>query len=537
VDETVDAMAAGVGLMKDNERRIMGKKKYIYLCACLLLCGTAASAESLGSSNDDIQKNFNRLVTTKKCPGCDLKGAVLTRMDLREANLQGADLSAAKLSLTNLSKANLKNAVLRGAVLGGADFSGADLRGVDLTDAQLAGAYLKEALLDQEITPEKSYEPEELPEALPEEADLPETSTLVSPLPPVEELITPEPDAVAPAPAAEEEEVLPSTVPSADLGEEALRPAENPADTSAGIEESNAVLTPSEPSELPEQSAKKTAQESREKKKEAVRLPELPDIEGRAATTVRPKELVPIAEAQIVDSGQADNLPDALPDTDTAQAESKTAGLDDIPVIDTTPEEEKGGIENKDSELSLWDTFTSLFGSDTAEKEKTEKAVTQSGAAKKEVPDLKASEMKVVAQKKKDVQSTAQQQVGAYTVETFGQSRARVRTSVDKLHKEKSCVSCDLAGADLADKDLEEVDLERADLSGAKLEKTDLRAANLKGVNFTDANLKNADLRGADLYLADFTNADLTGAQLQGALIDSTTFTGAVGAKVEAAHE
>ncbi|MCW5207471.1 pentapeptide repeat-containing protein, partial [Desulfobulbus sp. US2] len=147
----------------------MKKNKYMYLCACLLLCGTAASAESLGSADEDIQKNFNRLVTTKQCQGCDLKGAVLTRMDLREANLQGADLSEAKLSLTNLSKANLKNAVLRGAVLGGADFSGADLRGVDLTDAQLAGAYLKEALLDQEIIPEKPYEPEELPEALPKE--------------------------------------------------------------------------------------------------------------------------------------------------------------------------------------------------------------------------------------------------------------------------------------------------------------------------------------------------------------------------------
>ncbi|MCW5210801.1 pentapeptide repeat-containing protein, partial [Desulfobulbus sp. N3] len=192
---------------------------------------------------------------------------------------------------------------------------------------------------------------------------------------------------------------------------------------------------------------------------------------------------------------------------------------------------------NKETELSVWDTFTSLFSSDTAEKEETAKVAVKSGAAKKGVPDLKASKVKVVAQEEKNVQSTAQQQGGAYTVETFGQSRARLQTLVDKLHEEKRCVSCDLAGADLADNDLEEVDLERADLSGAQLEKTDLRTANLKGVNFTDANLKNADLRGADLYLADFTNADLTGAQLQGALIDSTTFTGAVGAKVEAAHE
>jgi len=516
----------------------MKKNKYMYLCACLLLCGTAASAESLGSAVEGIQKNFNRLVTTRQCPGCDLRGAVLTRMDLQEADLQGADLSEAKLNLTNLSKANLKNAVLRGAALGGADFAGADLRGADLTDAQLAGAYLKEALLDQEITSEKPYEPEELPEILHEEVELPEAS----PPPPAQELITPEPEPDAVAPAAEEEEVqeekiLPSTVPSADSGEETLRPAEDlPADRSAGIEESSAVLDSSEPSDLPEQPAK-TAQESGEKKKEAVRLPELPDIEGRTATTVRPKELVPIAEAQIVNPGRSDNLPDVLPET--AQAEKKSAGLNEIPVIETAPEQKKGGAENEKRELSLWDTLTSLFGSDAAAQKKTEKGAVESGAAKKRGPDLKASEIKVVAQEKKDVQSTAQQQVGSYTVETFTQSRARLQTLVDRLHEEKRCVACDLAGADLAGEDLEEVDLERADLSGARLEGTDLRAANLKGVNFTDANLKNADLRKADLYLADFTDADLAGAQLQGALIDSTTFTGAgaVGAKVEAAQE
>ncbi|MCI5137137.1 MAG: pentapeptide repeat-containing protein [Candidatus Electrothrix sp. AR1] len=180
-------MAARVGLGKDNERRKMKKNKWMYLCVCLLLCGTAVSAETLGSADEGIRKNFNRLVTTKQCPGCDLKGAVLTRMDLREANLQGADLSEAKLSLTNLSKANLKNAVLRGAALGGADFAGADLRGVDLTDAQLAGAYLKEALLDQEITPKKPYEPEELPEALPEEVEPPKASVQASHLPPAQD--------------------------------------------------------------------------------------------------------------------------------------------------------------------------------------------------------------------------------------------------------------------------------------------------------------------------------------------------------------
>ncbi|CAK8719020.1 hypothetical protein KKHLCK_08190 [Candidatus Electrothrix laxa] len=507
----------------DNERREMKNNTYMYLCACLLLCGTAASAESLGSSNNDIRKNFNRLVTTKKCPGCNLKGAVLTRMDLREADLQGADLSRAKLNLTNLSKANLKNTVLRGAALGGADFSGADLRGADLTNAQLAGAYFKEAILDQKIIPEKPYEPKELPKTLPDEVELPEASevedaaqealkiaipVIQKSLSSAQKLITldPKPDAV-PSDFEEDEALRPAKI-AADMY------AHTPTDTSGGIKERS---TESSAAFVPPEQPVKAAHEFGEKKKKVVRLPELPDIAGRTATTVRPKELVPIAEAQIVNSGRAASQLDTLPDTDTAQAESKSAGLDDIPVIDTAPEQETGKVVTEETEPSIWKSFTSLFSSDTsAEKKKTEKAVTQ---------------------KEKDMPSTAQQQVGAYTVETFGQSRARVQTLVNKLHKKRRCVSCDLAGADLAAKDLEEVDLERADLSGAKLEKADLRAANLKGVNFTDANLKNADLRKADLYLADFTNADLTGAQLQGALIDSTTFTGAIGAKVEAAHE
>ncbi|MCI5210359.1 MAG: pentapeptide repeat-containing protein, partial [Candidatus Electrothrix sp. ATG2] len=156
--------------------------KYIYLCACLLLCGTVASAGSPGASDEDVQKNFNRLVKTRECPRCNLQGAILTRMDLQGVNLQGANLSGAKLSLTNLSKANLKNAILQGAVLGGADFAGADLRGADLTDAQLAGAYLNEARLDQEIPQEEPYEPEDVPEEIPEEnSDIGEKRTLPDP--------------------------------------------------------------------------------------------------------------------------------------------------------------------------------------------------------------------------------------------------------------------------------------------------------------------------------------------------------------------
>ncbi|MEH1858356.1 MAG: pentapeptide repeat-containing protein [Nostoc sp.] len=60
---------------------------------------------------DDVR----RLISTNKCPRCDLTGA-----DLRGADLRGADL--------------------READLRGVDFTGADLRGADLTDAILTGA-------------------------------------------------------------------------------------------------------------------------------------------------------------------------------------------------------------------------------------------------------------------------------------------------------------------------------------------------------------------------------------------------------------
>lgn len=94
--------------------------------------------------------------------------------------------------------------------------------------------------------------------------------------------------------------------------------------------------------------SEKTAQESGEKEKEAVRLSELPesklpDIEGRTATTVRSKELVPIAEAQVVNADRSDNLnlSNTLPEI--VQSEKKSVGLDQIPVIDTAPEQKKRG--------------------------------------------------------------------------------------------------------------------------------------------------------------------------------------------------
>ncbi|WP_446011389.1 pentapeptide repeat-containing protein [Candidatus Electrothrix sp.] len=401
-------------------------KTYIYLGACLLLCGITAVA-SWASSEEEVRENLQQLIATKQCPSCNLRGAALTRMDLQGANLQGADLSGAKLSLTNLSNADLRNAVLQNAVLGGADFAGADLRGVDFTGAQLAGAYLKEAIHDKELIQDKTSESEAQPQA---EEDNEAGSEKLDPM-------------------------------SSGMEEKPVSPVIEEKQEEVASEDSSGSETPVSGDLEPQQERKKE-----EKKKPPVTLP---DIEERAATNVRPKELVPLEEIQ---------------------------------QIETVPESENS-------------------------------AVTQQEELSEDLPEPVQSEEEVA-----EVSEVAPaEQVGTYTVETFAQSRARLQAIVDKLHEKKRCVACDLAGADLRGQDLKEVDLERADLSGAQLEDADLHSANLKGVNFTDANLKNADLRKVDLYLADFTNANLTGAQLKGALIDSTEFTGAIGAKLEAAQK
>lgn len=59
----------------------------------------------------------------------DLRGLVLTDMDLRRADLRGADLAD-----TNLAGADLEEADLRGANLAGAELRGANLKGVKRDD-------------------------------------------------------------------------------------------------------------------------------------------------------------------------------------------------------------------------------------------------------------------------------------------------------------------------------------------------------------------------------------------------------------------
>lgn len=87
----------------------------------------------------------------------DLRGAVLTsiqldRVNLTGANLEGADFSHAHLQLANLSGAHLEHANLvlahfEGANLSAAHFHATDLSSAHLEDANLTGAHLQGAFL------------------------------------------------------------------------------------------------------------------------------------------------------------------------------------------------------------------------------------------------------------------------------------------------------------------------------------------------------------------------------------------------------
>lgn len=105
----------------------MLRKLPIILTTALLIFGANQTTFSfernsrLHALNEfNVKKNAYRLIRTKKCPGCYLVNAKLSRVDLRNADLRNANL----IGVTFI-KATLVGAKLQGAKTAGADFSGA----------------------------------------------------------------------------------------------------------------------------------------------------------------------------------------------------------------------------------------------------------------------------------------------------------------------------------------------------------------------------------------------------------------------------
>lgn len=95
--------------------------KFKHLTVLIILLAAGATAYFYISLLN-TQKQVEKLLATRECPGCNLKNA----------NLQGADLSGVNLEGANLENANLEGAKLGNANLKRSNFSKANLERADL---------------------------------------------------------------------------------------------------------------------------------------------------------------------------------------------------------------------------------------------------------------------------------------------------------------------------------------------------------------------------------------------------------------------
>lgn len=467
-------------------------------CAGMLIIANTGLSAVPGSGRPVVEENFKTLIKTNSCPGCDLAGAVLVRVNLSGANLAGANLAGARLNLADLSGANLSGANLQGASLGGADLAGADLTGANLNGAVLQGAYLKGTKLDGEIMTSASDDSAGEAVFVADEARSKHT-------PYTQEVrVENRPDAGEQAPVVKK----PVNSAAADVSSDSDR-----LDSKAPVSMADAVVPEQADAEMPVLLDEKSKQ----------------PMQVASAETKQP---VQPASAQVREAGE-----------ETASVDEGSAVHDMIAQIeaDTPGRERKAGQAKKEppapapivKEEPPPPPPTNLHVNPAQPKQDTTKSADLGGVAEKSGnKGSKDSEgagpvTGAVAMVAAQAESAGQKLV--YTVETPAQALAQKMQLVDRLLDDEACVECDLSGLDLSGKDLEGADLERANLAGANLSGADLSEANLKGVDLSGANLRDADLSEADLYKADLSGADLSGANLSDTLTDSADFSGATG--------
>ena len=472
-------------------------------CVGMLVIVNASWSAVPGSERPVVEENFKTLIKTNSCPGCDLAGAVLVRVNLAGANLAGANLAGARLNLADLSGANLAGANLQGANLGGADLAGADLTGANLNGAVLQGAYLKGAKLDGEITTSTSGDSAGEAVFIADEARPKHT--------PYTQEVTVEKR----RDFGEQPPVVKKTANAtpADVSSDSDRQ-----DSKAPVRMADAVVPVQAVSEPPQ-------------KTDAVE-PVLLDEESKQPVPVAPvvmEQALPPASVNVQEAGEEAASVDegsAVHDM-IAQIEADTPGQEEKAV-----QAEKGPaapVPIAKKETPPPPPTNLQVNADQPEEKKnapadTDRMTAESASKSGAGADSVAGAAAVVAAQMESVGKKL-----VYTVETPAQALAQKMQLVDRLLDDEACVECDLSGLDLSGKDLEGADLERANLSGANLSGADLSEANLKGADLSGANLRDADLSEADLYKADLSGADLTGANLNDALTDSADFSGAIG--------
>jgi uncharacterized protein YjbI with pentapeptide repeats len=467
--------------------------------AVLFAAGSTAAADEV-SPRPEVRKNFQQLLETNACPGCDLSGAVLNRLNLAGADLSGANLAGARLYLANLAGADLRNANLQGAALGGADLAGADLTGANLTGAVLEGAYLVGVKMEGRIETRRPYV----------EGGGPEAGEL---------------QYVGAEGASKD---VPFTGQAVVVGRDDSSPAETAPEESMSAPEPRAVPE----SDRVEQAAVPPAAKRKPAAAEAPSIPEPPAGGSKKLVMIAEPIVPPEQEAVETPGPEAEEIVAFGPEVSGAESEvvEEPAAEEPAAVAPAELEIEEGGSGNPgavgvpESEAEEVVASQTEFAGEVTEIEEPE-------AIALVEPEMEESEPAAVIEPAMAEAGSAEQEVE----EAADPELERKTGLVKKLLDTKRCVDCDLSGVDLAGRRLAAADLERADLRGADLRKINLREANLKGADLRGADLRDADLREADLYRADLSGADLTGARFEGALIDMVKTDGAVGADFEGA--
>jgi Pentapeptide repeats (8 copies) len=132
-------------------KRSLIMKKTLFTTLALI----TATNISLVAGAENLQ-HTQQLLSTKKCPQCDLSGAGLIMINLSGADLTGANLTGANLSRSNLTGANLTGANLSGATLFGANLTGANLTGANVTGTDFRSSYLANVNF-KDVSLNKSY--------------------------------------------------------------------------------------------------------------------------------------------------------------------------------------------------------------------------------------------------------------------------------------------------------------------------------------------------------------------------------------------
>ncbi len=563
-----------------------GRKKYL----AVVMVGIVTIFGVNGVVHAGQEENRKQLVTTNSCPGCDLSGVNLDRLQMQGANLEGANLSQAKVRLSSLAKANLRRANLQNAQFGGSDLADADLRGARIQGATFVGAYVVGVQLDKGVALDQSSAE---PVAVAEQAVTEKKSSA----PAVAK--TPAASAPASAPPAEEPGLLDKTWSGltglfgsgggdAEKGDavsttkkEAPVAAEKPAveKPAVAVQDQGKAAAPEEPGLLDKtwsgltglfgqdegdgQQKASVPAEKQERPADAVPpVASAPPSAPVKAVAEKPAVEKPVVAVQGQGKVAAPEEPGLLDKTwsgltglfvaDEEEAQPKEAAPAEKTVVSTADE----GVVDRPIPVPVPTTVAPVPVAPIAPApianeppaEIAESVVLEGEpdvppapavalmAGKKEAGVQEKTEKKtdvVQAKEQKKVADAPAVVASATPVPPVSEAGMQVTKEKNRLRAldSRKCYGCDLQGVDFAGKNLSGVDFEGADLTGSNLAGADLEEGNLKGAVLVGANLKGADLRGADLYKANLSKADLTGANLKDALLDDAQFVDTIGYK------